>query len=170
MFWSLFNNEPHSNYNCEEYVRSFCEFSSMIFFLLCRELSSVNFYVLVAVSQRRLVLKWHFNDDNRSPTDPISLQDASNKADLIRCQTARMIVKLAFRKSNLLRSYLTWWGFGSKLIRLYHPQHGITDPKYKLCFLTNIFCKEKKALAFNQDRRCHRALCLELILFHGKKR
>jgi hypothetical protein len=41
--------------------------------------------------------------------------------------------------------------------------------QYKLlCFiqLTNFFCKEEKALAFNWDRCYHLALCLQLILFH----
>ncbi len=48
------------------------------------------------------------------------------------------------------------------------PLDGVTNPKYKLlCFSTsNIFCKEKKAPAFNQDMCCHLALCLQLILFH----
>jgi hypothetical protein len=37
-------------------------------------------------------------------------------------------------------------------------------------FLNNlIFCKEKKALAFNRDRCCHLALCLQLILFDWRK-
>jgi len=52
---------------------------------------------------------------------------------------------------------------------LHHPLDGITNPKYKLLhfFTTKIkFCKEKKALAFNCDRCCHLALCLQLILFH----
>ncbi len=45
--------------------------------------------------------------------------------------------------------------------------NGITSPKYKLLyFLTTIFCKEKKALTLNQDRYCHLALCLWLILFY----
>jgi hypothetical protein len=55
------------------------------------------------------------------------------------------------------------------LIGLHHPLDGITNPEYTLlCFiqLTKFFCKEKKALAFNQDRCCHLALCLRLILFH----
>ncbi len=45
---------------------------------------------------------------------------------------------------------------------LYHPLDGITNSKYKLLhFLTTKikFCKEKKALAFNQDRCEHLALC-----------
>jgi hypothetical protein len=54
------------------------------------------------------------------------------------------------------------------LIGLYHPLDGVTNPKYRLlCFLTTKFlCKEKKALAFNQDRCCHLVLCLWLIVFH----
>jgi hypothetical protein len=56
----------------------------------------------------------------------------------------------------------------STLIGLYHPLDGITNPKYNLLFFlkTIFFCKEKKALAFNQDRCCHLALCLRLILFY----
>ncbi len=54
------------------------------------------------------------------------------------------------------------------LIGLYPPLDGVTNPKHRLlCFLTTKFlCKEKKALAFNQDRCCHLVLCLWLILFH----
>jgi len=50
----------------------------------------------------------------------------------------------------------------------YHPLDGITNPKYKLlCFLTiKFFSKVKKALAFNRDRCCHLAICLQLNLFH----
>ncbi len=53
-------------------------------------------------------------------------------------------------------------------IGLYHPLDGVGNPKYKLLhFLTTkLFCKEKKALAFNRDRCCHLALCLRLIHFH----
>jgi hypothetical protein len=53
-------------------------------------------------------------------------------------------------------------------IGLCHSLDGITNPKYKLFGLqtTIIFYKEKKALAFNQDRCWHLALCLWLILFH----
>jgi len=41
------------------------------------------------------------------------------------------------------------------------------DPKCKLLrSLKNKFCKKKKVLAFNQDRCCHLALCLQLILLH----
>ncbi len=49
-----------------------------------------------------------------------------------------------------------------------HPLDGVTNPKYNLLHLlsTKKICKEKKALAFNQDRCCHLALCLQLILFH----
>ncbi len=50
------------------------------------------------------------------------------------------------------------------LIGLYHPLYGVTNHKYKLSL--NILCNVKKALAFNQDRCCHLALCLQLILFH----
>jgi hypothetical protein len=51
-----------------------------------------------------------------------------------------------------------------KLIWVYNPVNGVSNPKYKLlCFLTN-FCEEKKALAFNRDRFCHLALFLRLIL------
>ncbi len=36
-------------------------------------------------------------------------------------------------------------------IGLNHPLDGVTNTKFKLlCFLITIFCKEKKALAFNQ--------------------
>jgi hypothetical protein len=51
-------------------------------------------------------------------------------------------------------------------IGLHHPLDGVTNPEYKLlCFIQlTIFCKEKKALAFIQDRCCHLALCLQLIL------
>jgi len=51
---------------------------------------------------------------------------------------------------------------------LFHPADGVANPKYKLLhfFTTIIFFKEKKALAFNWDRCCNLALCLELILFH----
>jgi len=53
-------------------------------------------------------------------------------------------------------------------IGLHHSPDGITNPKYKLqCFITTKFlCKEKNALAFNRDRCCHLALCLQLIPFH----
>jgi hypothetical protein len=45
-------------------------------------------------------------------------------------------------------------------IGLYHPPDGINNPKYKLLhFLTTIFCKELKAVAFNWDRCCHLVLC-----------
>ncbi len=53
------------------------------------------------------------------------------------------------------------------LIGLHHPLDGVTNPENKLCFIQlAIFCKEKKALAFNRDSCCHLALCLRLILFH----
>ncbi len=53
-------------------------------------------------------------------------------------------------------------------MRLCHPPDGSTSPKYKLLrFITsNFFCKEKNALAFNQDRCCYLVLCLRLIPFH----
>ncbi len=52
-------------------------------------------------------------------------------------------------------------------IGLYHPLDGTTNHKYKLMhFLTTkyFFCNDKKTLAFNRDRCCHLALCLQLIL------
>ncbi len=52
---------------------------------------------------------------------------------------------------------------------LHHPLDGVTNPEYKLLpfiQLTKFFCKEKKALAFNWDRRCHLMLRLRFILFH----
>ncbi len=54
---------------------------------------------------------------------------------------------------------------------LYHPLDGDTNLKYKLlCFLTpNKKNSKKKALAFNRDRCCHLALCLQSILFHCYK-
>jgi hypothetical protein len=52
-------------------------------------------------------------------------------------------------------------------VGLHHPLDGVTNPEYKfLRFIQLIFCKEKKALAFNRDRCCHLMLCLQLILFH----
>ncbi len=54
-------------------------------------------------------------------------------------------------------------------IGLHHPLDGVTNPEYKLLHfiqLTKFFGKEEKALAFNWDRCCHLALCLQLILFH----
>ncbi len=55
--------------------------------------------------------------------------------------------------------------FTTALMRLCHPPDGSTSPKYKLlCFITTKkICKEKNALAFNQDRCCHLVLCLRLI-------
>ncbi len=55
-------------------------------------------------------------------------------------------------------------------IGLHHPLDGVTNPKYNLlCSLsTSFFCKEKKTLAFNQNRCCHLALCLRPILFHWR--
>jgi hypothetical protein len=57
-------------------------------------------------------------------------------------------------------------------MRLCQPPDGSTSPKYKLlCFITSKkICKEKNALAFNQDRCCHLVLCLQLIPFHCKWR
>jgi hypothetical protein len=51
---------------------------------------------------------------------------------------------------------------------LYHPPDGVTNLKYKLlCFLIpNKKFSKRKVLAFNRDRCCHLALCLQLILFH----
>ncbi len=55
-------------------------------------------------------------------------------------------------------------------MRLCHPPDGSTSPQYKLlCFITATkICKEKNALAFNQDRCCHLVLCFcfRLIPFH----
>ncbi len=52
-------------------------------------------------------------------------------------------------------------------IGLYHRLDGVTKPKCKLfSFSTAVFCKEKKALAFTQERWCHLALCLWLIFLH----
>ena len=55
-----------------------------------------------------------------------------------------------------------------KSMGLFHPLDGDTNLKYKLlCFLTpNKKISKKKALAFNLDKCCHLALCLQLILFH----
>ncbi len=51
-------------------------------------------------------------------------------------------------------------------IGLYHPLDGVTNPKFTLlCFLA-FFWKEKKAPAYNWDRCCHLAPCLQLIHFH----
>ncbi len=55
-------------------------------------------------------------------------------------------------------------------IGLHHLLDGVPNPEYKLfCFiqLNKYFCKEQKALAFNRDRCCHLALCIQLILFHS---
>ena len=56
----------------------------------------------------------------------------------------------------------------NQAIGLHHPLDGITNPEYKLLHFIQltIFCKKKRALAFNRDRCCHLALCLLLILFH----
>ncbi len=55
-------------------------------------------------------------------------------------------------------------------MRLHHSKDGSTYPGYKLmCFVCIhwIFCKEQNALAFNWDKRCHLALCLQTILLHS---
>jgi hypothetical protein len=51
---------------------------------------------------------------------------------------------------------------------LYHALDGVTNLKYRLLyFLTpNKNNSKRKALAFSQDRSCHLANCLRLILFH----
>ncbi len=71
-------------------------------------------------------------------------------------------IKYYFKLSSLnsFRHFLT--------MRLCHQPDGSTSPKYKLlCFIiTKKICKEKNALAFNRDRRCHLVLCLRLIPFH----
>ncbi len=56
-------------------------------------------------------------------------------------------------------------------IGLHHPLDGITNPKYKLLHFIQLtfFSKKNRALGFNQDRCCHQALCLRLILFHCHK-
>jgi hypothetical protein len=57
-------------------------------------------------------------------------------------------------------------------MRLHQSPDGITNPKNKLlCFITAkyILCKEKNALAFNWDRCCYLAFCLQLIPFHRVK-
>ncbi len=66
----------------------------------------------------------------------------------------------------------TWTSFKLEkwacLIRLYNPLEGINNPKYKLFHFWTIifFNKGKRELAFNRDRWCHLALCLQLILLH----
>jgi hypothetical protein len=55
---------------------------------------------------------------------------------------------------------------------LYHPLDGITNLKFKLLyFFTPIKknSKRKARLALNQDRCCHLAICLQLIIFHCTK-
>ncbi len=54
------------------------------------------------------------------------------------------------------------------IIGLHHPLDGVTNPKYKLLHFIKLtfFCKKKMELAFNWDRWCNLALCLQLILFH----
>jgi hypothetical protein len=57
-------------------------------------------------------------------------------------------------------------------IGLHYPLDFVNNPKYKLLRfiqITKFFCKKKRALAFNRDRCCHLALCLQLILFHWKR-
>jgi hypothetical protein len=70
-----------------------------------------------------------------------------------------MLERLTSDKHSSLFIWLIW---------LYHPLDGVTNPRYKLLHFSTItfFYKEKKALAFNRDRCCHLALCLQLILFH----
>jgi hypothetical protein len=83
-----------------------------------------------------------------------------------RLQWSRSTQSMSF--NNSANWYLQLFSAISYLIqtRLYHPPDGITNPKYKLlCFLTTIFCKEKKELAFNQDWSFLLALSLWLILF-----
>ncbi len=57
------------------------------------------------------------------------------------------------------------------IMGLYHLLDGVTNCKYKLLyFLTpNKKYSKRKALAFKQDRCCHLAICLRLILFHYTK-
>jgi hypothetical protein len=55
------------------------------------------------------------------------------------------------------------------VVGLYHPLDGVTNLKYNLLyFLTpnKKNFKEKKAIAFNRDRCCHLAICLQFILSH----
>jgi hypothetical protein len=51
---------------------------------------------------------------------------------------------------------------------LYHALDGVTNLKYKLLyFLTpNKKITKRKAPAFNWDRCCHLAICLQLIHFY----
>jgi hypothetical protein len=81
------------------------------------------------------------------------------------CHTITVITKIAKLKAENLAQTT----FRFSRIGLRQPLDGVTNPKYKLkCFLTTniFFFKEKKALAFNRDRCCHLAFCLQLILFH----
>ncbi len=70
-----------------------------------------------------------------------------------------------------------WIGFNLKnfgdlnfknSIGLHHPLDGVTNPKYRLLHFIQltIFCKKKRALAFNRYRCGHLVLCLWLILIH----
>ena len=47
-------------------------------------------------------------------------------------------------------------------------QMAVPVPSISCCVSEQLkfFCKEKNALAFNQDRCCHQVLCLQLIPFH----
>ncbi len=96
---------------------------------------------------------------------------------MMRSTVLNLPLQFVFPDNNLqVQPSLIFEGscFGNHLysggtIGLQHPLYGITNPRYTLLRfiqLTNFFCKEKKALAFNQDRCCHLALCLWLILFH----
>jgi hypothetical protein len=48
----------------------------------------------------------------------------------------------------------------------YQPLDGVTNLKYKLLYFLTQKNSKRKALAFNRDRWCHLAICLQLILFH----
>jgi len=95
---------------------------------------------------------------------------------------SRPALYLYFNKPNLLfpclceagqpRRVLTKWlqifYLTINLMGLCRLLDGFAYTKYKLlCFLrAKFFWKEKKALAFNRDRCCNLALCLQLIIFH----
>ncbi len=72
---------------------------------------------------------------------------------------------------SYVENEVLWIRFQILTIGLHHPLDGITNPEYKLLHFKQLilFFKEKKALAFNWDRYCHLALCLQLILFHWLK-
>jgi hypothetical protein len=66
-------------------------------------------------------------------------------------------------------SYCTKTTTEATTIGLHHPLDGVTNPECKLLHfiqLTKLVCKNKMALAFNLDRCCHLALCVQVILFH----